>query len=201
MDIAIVGTGSVGSTLGRAWATEGHDVVYGSRDPDGERVQSLVDDIGDRASVTTPEAAASAGEVILLAVPGTVVVDVVESIGDAVAGKPVLDATNSMDRTDESLAERVAASAPEARVAKAFNTIGTDGMRSPEFRDGRATMFLAGDDPDAKAVGADLARDIGFEAVDCGDLDATLMLEDLARLWVHLSTRLGRDIGFKLLRD
>lgn len=201
MEIAIVGTGSVGSTLGRCWAAQGHEIVYGSRDPDGEHARSLVADIGDRASVTTPEAAASAGEVVLLAVPGQVVVEVAETIGDAAAGKPLLDATNAMERTSESLAARVAAAAPRARVTKAFNTIGTDGMASPEFADGRATMFLASDDADAKSVGADLARDVGFEAIDCGDLEAALMLEDLARLWIHLSTRLGRDIGFKLLCD
>jgi hypothetical protein len=201
MEIAIIGTGSVGSTLGRGWAAEGHNVVYGSRNPASEGVQSLVTDIGERARATTPAEAAAAGEVVLLAVPGTESVTVAETIAGGAAGKPLLDATNSMERTDEALARRVATAAPEARVVKAFNTIGTDGMRSPEFQDGKATMFLAGDDADAKTVAAQLARDLGFETADCGDLDVALMLEDLARFWIHLSGEFGRDIGFKLLRD
>mgnify|MGYP000309445313 FL=1 len=199
MEIGIIGTGSVGETLGRGFVDAGHDVVFGSRGPEDDAVERLVDDIGEGARAATTETAAADGGVVVLAVPGSAAPDVAADLADELAGKAVVDPTNSMERTSDAVAARIAAAAPEARVVKAFNTIGDVGMADPEIDGERATMFVASDDPDATAIATALASDLGFGVVDAGSLDAALLLEDLARLWIHLSRSHGRDIGFRLL--
>jgi len=194
-----VGAGRVGETLARGFAVAGHDVVFGSRTPDDESVAALVAELGDAARATTVERAAAEGSVVVLAVPGDVAPEVAADLASELAGTVVIDPTNVMDRSGESVAERIGAAAPETRVVKAFNTIGTDGMADPVIDGERASMFVASDDADAKAVATALASDLGFGVVDAGDLDAAIMLEDLARLWIHLSRSRGRDIGFRLL--
>jgi len=92
--------------------------------------------------------------------------------------------------------------APGARVVKAFNTMGWETMADPVIDGRNALGLVAGDDPDAKQTVLALARGLGFEAVDAGGLDAAELLEDLARLWVHLAFRAGqgRGVAFALLR-
>jgi len=199
MEIGIIGTGSVGETLARGFGVAGHDVVFGSRTPEDDTVTDSVADSNTSARVTTPKTAAGDGEIVVLAVPGGAAPDVAADLADELAGKALIDPTNSMERTSDAVAERIAAAAPDARVVKAFNTIGTDSMADPEIASERASMFVASDDPDAKAVATALASDLGFGVIDAGGLDAAVMLEDLARLWIHLSRSHGRDIGFRLL--
>ncbi len=197
MRIGILGTGNVGQALGRRWAAGGHTVVYGSRRP------AQVDcSFGQADSVP---GAAARSEVVVLAVPFGTVPDVVASAGD-LSRKVVVDATNPVGQPvpqpHRSGAELVASLAPGARVVKAFNTMGFETMADPVV-DGRPTLGLVcGDDAHAKAAVLDLARQLGFDAVDAGDLDAARLLEDLAELWVHLAFRagLGRDMAFGLLR-
>ena len=188
--IAIVGAGNVGSTLGRGWDAADHSVVFGVRDPESTRV-------GDLRVVSIAEAVAGA-KTVVLAVPGDAVVDVVRAAADKLAGKVVIDATNTMN-AEGTLALWVADAAPDARVVKAFNTVGFEGMADPTFPEADATMFVAGDDPEAKRTARRLARDLGFDPVDAGDLAAATHLEALARLWVHLSRTHGRQIAFRLL--
>lgn len=197
--IAIIGTGSVGEALGTGWA-DGHDIVYGSRAPDDAETDGLADQL---PGVLTSQAdAAARADVVVLAVPGSVVVEVTESLSTSLAGKPVIDCTNEYPHrtTDTSIAERVAAAAPDSAVAKAFNTIGANRLTDPTFAAGTASMFVCGD-TDAVGVAADLARELGFDAVETGDLSAAIYLEELARFWIHLSRSYGRDMGFRLLRD
>lgn len=195
--IAVLGTGSVGSTLARGWASE-HDVLVGTRSPDDPEIRALAADIG--ATVTEQAAAAADADVVVLAVPGPAVVAIAESLASELSETVVLDPTNVLPRPEsgESLAEQVAAAAPEASVAKAFNTVGANVMADPQVGGGTATMLLAGV-PEAIAVAEALATDLGFDPVDAGGLDAAIYLEDLARLWIHLSREYGREIAFELL--
>jgi 8-hydroxy-5-deazaflavin:NADPH oxidoreductase len=195
--LGIVGTGRVAQAVGRGWAAKGHTVVFGSRHP------ASVDCPAGQAD-SIPGAAARS-EVVVLAVPFTAVVDAVRAAGD-LAGKVVVDATNPVNQPVaepyRSGAELVAATAPGARVVKAFNTMGFETMADPEI-DGRPALGLVcGDDADARAIVLGLARDLGFDAVDAGGLESAVLLEDLARLWIHLAMRtaLGRDVAFALLR-
>jgi predicted dinucleotide-binding enzyme len=151
----------------------------------------------------TQRAAAERGDVVVLALPAAVVTDVAADLGDALAGKPVLDAANEYPNatSGRSIAARVADAAPDAHVVKAFNTIGANRMADPVVDGEPGTMFLAGDDSGAIDSARTLASDLGFEPVVAGDLGAAGHLEHLARFWIHLSREYGRDIAFRLLRE
>ena len=182
MRIGIIGTGPVGLTLGTVWARAGHEVVFGSRDP--ARAAEAVRGV---ASATSQEQAAAFGEVVLWTPRGVMPAD-----PDMLAGKIVLDPNNrgpgpsgdyaSPRPEGPSFAEQLQASAPRARVVKAFNTVVMRLLREdPErLRASGAQVFLAGNDAEAKAVAAALAADIGLGAVDLGRLEAAWMAEAMA---------------------
>jgi hypothetical protein len=124
-------------------------------------------------------------------------------------GKVLIDATNAVGPgmvpgfpPPSSAAQQVAGWAPGARVIKAFNTTGYDNMADPIYDGQPTTMFICGDDPAAKAIVAQLAEALGFEAADAGPLAAAFHLENLALLWIHLARQpgYGRDIAIRLLR-
>ncbi|MBI3762926.1 MAG: NADPH-dependent F420 reductase [Chloroflexi bacterium] len=203
MRIGILGAGNVGGNLGKAWATQGHDVFFGVRDPRGEKVRALLATIGSQARAGNPAEAVAFGEVIVLAVSWAGVAEVLRQAGD-LTGKIVVDATNRLapptPGSAPSAGEEVARLAPGARVVKAFNSIGAELLAGPQFGDQRPSMFICGDDAAAKTTVAQLADQIGFDVVDAGSLANAGLLESLAVLWIRLSRSEGRDIAFKLLR-
>lgn len=209
MKIGVIGTGNVGATLGCRWAKAGHEVVFGARDPEGEKVRAVLRDAGDHARATTVVEAAAGSEVVVLATPWDATRSAVESAGD-LAGRILVDCTNpiapgllglSVGLTT-SAGEQVAEWATGARVVKAFNTIGSNVMADPAFGDEAATLLICGDDAEAKSVVSELASALGFDVVDAGALAVSRYLEPLAMLWINLAytQQLGRDIAFKLLR-
>jgi 8-hydroxy-5-deazaflavin:NADPH oxidoreductase len=187
MKIGIVGSGNVGRSLGVLWAEHGHEVFFGSRNL--EHAQAAAAYTRDAPFGSNAEAA-KFGEVILWTLPP---VPAAEAIDDAelVAGKVVIDTTNAPLREDGrlgpaqneiSLAERLALDLPEARVVKAFNTVSIEvhELSPTPLRDFAVSVFLAGDDAEAKALVSRLALKIGYFPVDCGPLKAARMLEGLA---------------------
>lgn len=208
MKIAIIGTGKVGGTLGRAWVNAGHDLVFGSRDPQSQKAQELVKSIGEKACADTIAAAAAWGEVVVLAVPWNAVEESLRAAG-SLADKLLIDCTNAIREgmqpalpNTTSGAEQVAGWAPGASVVKAFNIAGFDVMANPDFGGLKASLFFCGDDPLAKAKAARLIMDVGFESIDSGPLMVARYLESLFFLWISLvrGQGLGRNIAFKLLR-
>lgn len=209
MRIAIIGAGNVGGTLGRVWSTAGHEVVFGVRDPQAEKARAAVRAAGGRARAAFPADAAAEAEVVLLATPWQATVEAVEGLG-SLAGKVVIDATNPLKPDlsgllfghDTSAAEEVAHHAHGAMVVKAFNTIGAKLMDHPELEGMAPTMFVCGDDVEAKRVAMGLAEDAGFDPVDAGALPQARLLEALAMLWISLAhvQGLGTDIAIRLLR-
>jgi predicted dinucleotide-binding enzyme len=208
MKIGIIGAGNVGGTLGRAWARQGHQITFGVKDLSDPHVHELVAQIGGNAQAATVREAAGA-DVVALTVPWDAVQTVLESAGD-LNGKILLDCTNPLQGNNltapvsvqSSGGEQVAAWARGARVVKTFNILGFEGMADPHFEGEAATMFYAGDDAEAKAVAATLAREMGFDTVDAGPLASARMLESLAAFWGQLAypQGLGRNIAFRLLK-
>lgn len=202
MKIAIIGAGSVGTTLGSRWHAAGHDVLFGVRDPGSEKSRALP------APALLPAEAASLAEVIVLATPWQATQEAIGSLGD-IQGKVLLDATNPLQPELAGLthgystsgAEQVADWATGARVVKVFNTTGFDNMANPTYPDGAATMFYCGDDSAARQAAHSLAVALGFDAVDAGPLRQARLLEPLALLWISLaySQGLGRNIAFRLM--
>lgn len=185
--IAVIGTGSVGSSLGPRFAELGHTVVYGSRAPDREDVQALVAATSKSASAATPQEAAKGADIVLLAVPWNVAEEVLVSLGD-LSGKIIMDPINPRvvdenGRRDYptyiSNAERLQALAPRSMVVKAFSTISADTMRDPGIVDHPVTIPLVGNDPGAKAVIADICHQLGFETIDFGPVRYAHIVEGL----------------------
>ncbi len=206
MKIAVIGTGNVGSVLGRRWADAGHEITFGTRDSSAERLQALLAGTGARA--TTAAEAAAASDVVVLATPWPATRAVVEQFGD-LSGKILVDCTNPL-RPDLSLddaarpsgGEVVANWATGASVVKAFNSTGASNMSNPAFGDSRLTLLICGDDAEAKQVVAGLAGELGFEPVDNGPLSQSRFLEGLAMIWIHQAyvQGWGPDFGFVTVR-
>lgn len=209
MKIAIIGAGSVGRALGRAWLGAGHDVTFGVRDPKDPKHRELGEIVGKAAHVADVAGAAAAAEVVVLATPWPATRSAIASAGN-LTGKLVLDCTNPLAPDlsgltvghDSSGGEQVAAWAAGASVFKAFNSTGFNIMASPVVDGRRAVMFFCGDDDSRRAIVEQLVTDVGFEAVDAGELTAARLLEPFALLWISLAYRrgLGRDFAFALVR-
>lgn len=176
--IAVIGTGNVGMALGTEFADQGHTIVYGSRNPEGLKASDLVTKTGRGASAALPRDAAEQASIIVLAVPGLVVGEVVEGLGK-LDGKIIIDVTNPLTRsatlefeldTESSNAEIIQSLAPRARVVKAFNTIPWPQMIDPGRAGGPVSVPLAGDDAEAKRIVAGLVEGMGLEPIDIGEL-------------------------------
>lgn len=204
MKIAVIGKGMIGGTLGRLWARQGYEVMWGVREPQSGAMRSLLAKAGPTARADTVRAAAAWGDVLLFAVPWGVAKEVLDEAG-ALTGKVLIDATNPLSEPAPeapSAAEQIARWAEGARVVKAFNSTSFANMENPEFGSERADNFMASDDADAKAVVRELSEAIGFPVVDAGPLANAALLESLAALWIQFAYALGhgRDIAWKLMR-
>jgi 8-hydroxy-5-deazaflavin:NADPH oxidoreductase len=209
MHIGIIGAGSVGGTLGNAWAHKGHKVRFGVRHPDSPEVTELLKKIGPAAAAGTVAEAARFGEAVVLATPWPGTFDAIQSAGD-LSEKVLLDCTNPLKpqlaglevRTTTSGGEMVAEWAAGARVVKIFNTTGFGNMANPTYPLGPVTMLYCGDDDGAKIVAAKLASAIGFEPIDAGPLSQARLLEPMAMLWIWLAVfgGQGTDFAFRLMR-
>jgi NADPH-dependent F420 reductase len=206
MKIGVIGTGRMGSGLGKLWAANGHQVMFGSRDPD--KARRLAQTARSKASGGTYADAAAFGEVLLFAVPWPAAEEVLTSVGP-LSGKVLIDITNAFGPSGDlalghstSAAEQIARWAPGARVVKAFNGIHYERLDQRRYGDQAASLFFCGDDAEAKRAVAQLGAELGLDPVDCGPLASARLLEPLAMLWIFLAFRagMGPDIAFRLLR-
>jgi predicted dinucleotide-binding enzyme len=180
MKIAVIGKGSIGGTLGTKWRAAGHDVVYGARGGSGDGPGGApLRSIGD---------ALEGADVVVLAVPGAVVPEVVNEHGAAFVGKVVIDAVNRMGGAPEYDSRAlIADAAPSARYVRAFNSLGWENFADPLPG---ANLFFAAD-PDARAVAEELITAVGLEPAFLGDADATAAVDGLLPLWFALVKQNG----------
>jgi predicted dinucleotide-binding enzyme len=190
--------------LGKGWAKKGHSVTFGVRDKADPKVATLLQQAGAGARAASLKEAAGSAEVVVFATPWPATQEAIRTAGN-LAGKVVLDCTNPLkaDLTLEvghttSGGEQVAGWAQGARVVKIFNTTGFNNMEDPRYPNGPVTMFYCGDDAGTKATAAQLATDLGFEAIDAGDMTIARLLEPLATLWIHLAIRQKMGFAFAL---
>jgi 8-hydroxy-5-deazaflavin:NADPH oxidoreductase len=199
MQIAIIGAGRVGTTLGRRFTDAGHMVVYGVRDVDHPKYAGLI----RRDSVSN---AAASADAVVLTTPWAGAESALAAAGD-LTGRVLVDATNPIGPgmvlthgATDSGAEQVARWASGARVVKAFNTIGVEVMAAPEFAAGRSVLWLCGDDTEACDMVSTLASDIGFEPVRLGPLVRARFQEPAALVWISATAALGREFSWGVLR-
>ena len=202
--IAMIGAGNVGGNLGARLSKSGHPVRFGVKDPSGDNA-ALLARCGKDASVASVADAAEWAEVVILAVPGNVAVDVARSL--PLAGKIVVDCNNPLvwkegpvwaPPAEGSLAAAIAKAVPGARVFKGWNTFGAEFHGDPGRAGRAADVFFAGDDAAGKKTLSEIATSAGFHPVDAGPLRNASVLENLAILWIHLATvgGQGRDFTF-----
>jgi predicted dinucleotide-binding enzyme len=211
MKVAILGTGNVGQTLGKGFAGLGHSVIIGTRDPQSEVARRAVAAIG-RATAMTFTDAAHATDLAVLATSWSGAEPVTKAAAAGLAGKLVIDAVNALDADfakgkvalaldgTTSVGEKVQAWMPNAKVVKAFNSVGYPVMVNPSYAPGRPTMFIAGNDGGAKQQTTLLLREFGWDTVDMGGIEAARLIEPLAPLWIVHALRTGQwTHAFKLL--
>jgi len=176
--IGIVGSGNVGSALGRSWAEAGYPVMFSSRHLENDK--ALAADIGANASAGTPEEATSFGDVVLFAVPYRALPELGKALAIQLKGKVVIDACNPFPSRDGDIAnwarEKGAGLATAellagARIVRAFNAVGAARMGAAHESPGRYGMPIAGDDADAVEIASRLIRDIGYEPILIGGLE------------------------------
>ena len=197
MNIAIIGSGNVGRSIGTGLRRTGNHVTYGVRDINDERHADL-------GQVTTRADAVAGASLVVLAIPADAVATTIPTLGLR-AGQQVIDATNAVGQPipdgRETMADLVASLLPpEVSLAKAFNTIGFEHMASGQIEGSAIFLPIAGDDDAAKTI-ADLATTIGFDAVIVGGRDHFGTLEAHAQLWIRLAFGVGwgRSFAFTTL--
>ncbi len=200
----MLGTGRVGGALGPRLAEIGMTVRYGSRDPHSDTVSGLLAQSPSATAHETAEAAAEA-DWVLLAVPYSALTPVLGSLGD-LQDKLVIDVTNALGVADDgqmrviseqSAAEEIQAAKPNAKVVKAFNTVGFHIMANPELAGGPVSVPLASDHDAEKQCVAELVTELSLHPVDVGPLRMARSLEAMAAIYLvpYLSGR--RDEAFE----
>jgi 8-hydroxy-5-deazaflavin:NADPH oxidoreductase len=189
--VAIIGSGSVGTSLAQAITGAGHDVIVASASHDD--LDRLVQEV-DVATASSNAEAVKDADAVVIAVPFTAVEGIVNEIPDRFADKIIIDVTNPL--TDDlsglvtnaiSAAELVQKYAPNARVVKAFNTVFASNQAQPDVDGTQLDGFVAGDDEEAKRRVTALLEKIGYRPIDVGSLVAARYLEGMAFLNISLN--------------
>ena len=194
MKIGVLGSGTVAKVLAAGFLKHGHEVMVGSRTPDKLAEWATEN---SRGSVGNFADAAAFGELIVLAVKGKVAANAL-LLADAqnLAGKTVIDATNPIEDAppvygvlpfftsfDRSLMEDLQNQFESAHFVKAFNSVGTPAMVNPQFKDGKPTMFICGNDDLAKKAVSAILDQFGWETADMGKAESARAIEPLCMLW------------------
>ena len=208
----MLGTGAVGRTLADAFTRLGHDVAVGTRDPDATgRRAGWPEGLELRAY----ERVAEGADVVVNATNGQASLTALAAVGGGqLAGTVLLDVANPLDfsagfpptltvKDTDSLAEQIQRAFPSARVVKSLNTVNCEVMVDPaRVGDGSTTMFVAGDDPEARALVVTLLGQLGWrDVVEFEDLSAARGMEMWLAMWVRLMGRLGSaDFNIAVVR-
>jgi predicted dinucleotide-binding enzyme len=190
MQIAIIGAGNVGRALAGSFTRAGHDVTLSASHP--EHAREAAEQTGSSAAASNADAVSNAA-VVVLAVPATAFDQLASELGDALAGKVVVDVSNrptpSPDGAPTSIAEELQDKLPNASVVKAFNTSFASRQAEPKVNGIAADGFVAGDDDSAKKTVLDVVESIGFRPVDAGSLAAARTLEGMA--WLNITRNMA----------
>ncbi len=194
MRVGILGSGDVAKALAGGFLQHGHDVMLGTRTP-GKLADWAAQSPNGRLGSFAD--AAKFAELVVLAVKGTVAADALRAASAAnLAGKPVVDTTNPIadappvngvlrffTNLDESLMERLQREFSEVRFVKAFNSVGNACMVNPQFKGGKPTMFICGNNEAAKKIVSEILDQFGWETADMGKAEAARAIEPLCILW------------------
>ena len=212
MRVGILGSGTVAQTLAKGFVHHGHQVTMGTR-----TVSKLADFAAQNPGIAVASfaQAAEAGEIVVLAVKGTVASECLRALpASSLTGKVVMDTTNPIadappvngvlkffTTLDDSLMEQLQRQSPQARFVKAFSCVGNALMVNPQLAGGPPTMFICGNDPAAKQTVTDILGLFGWDVADMGQAESARAIEPLCILWCARGfTGGGWTHAFKLLR-
>ena len=192
--VGILGSGDVGKTLAKGFLKHGYQVAIGS-----DHAEKLAEFKRENPQIETVtfEQAAQSGDIVVLCVKATVAEKIIEKVKRHLSGKTVIDTTNPIadappengvlkyfTSLEKSLMERLQKIAPDAQFVKAFNSIGSGLMINPDFRDNtKPTMFICGNNDDAKKKVYEILEKFGFEIEDMGKAESARAIEPLCMLW------------------
>lgn len=194
-NVGVLGSGQVAQILALGFKKHGYNVMIGSRDPG--KLAAWAEGAGKGVAVGTFEETAKFGDIVVLAVLGRAAEEAVKIAGPQnLAGKIVCDATNPISDAppvngvlqfftgpNESLMERLQAAAPDAHFVKSWSCVGNPFMVNPSFPGGRPTMFICGNNADAKAEVTKILDQFGWDAEDMGAVQGARAIEPLCQLW------------------
>jgi predicted dinucleotide-binding enzyme len=197
MKVGVLGSGDVAKALAAGFLKHGHEVMVGTRNTAKLKEWRSAN---PKAQMGSFNDAAAFGEILVLAVKGSVAADVMRAAGSAnLAGKLVIDACNPIadappvngvlklfTTVDDSLMERLQRELPAAHFVKAFNSVGYAQMVNPQYKDGKPTMFICGNDEAAKTTTAKILEQFGWETADMGKVESARAIEPLCLLWCAL---------------
>lgn len=212
--IGIIGSGAVGKALAKGFLKYGYDVTIASRT--AEKQASLASEIGGNIKTASFADTAKNAGIIILAVKGAVAESALDLCGiDHLAGKTIIDATNPIatevppkngvlnyfTSLENSLMEMLQKKAPKANFVKAFCSVGSAFMVDPDFGGIKPSMFICGNNEDARKEVAAILVKFGWEVEDMGMAEAARAIEPLAMLWCIPGMREGKwSHAFKLLK-
>jgi 8-hydroxy-5-deazaflavin:NADPH oxidoreductase len=222
MKVAIIGSGIVGQTLGKKLVELGHDVVLGTRDPSkldeakgwAGSLGDWLTAVGNKATVATFSTAAAQGEIIINASHGMASLAALQTAGaENLQGKILIDVANELDFSQgmppkslaadtTSLGEKIQAAFPSTKVVKTLNTMNCAVMVNPkQIADGNHTVFVSGNDADAKSKVTELLQSFGWmDIFDLGDITSARATEMMMPLWLRAFGRLGNvPYNFKIV--
>ncbi|MGI8798929.1 MAG: NADPH-dependent F420 reductase [Pseudonocardia sp.] len=204
MLVAILGTGSVACTIALRLLGAGHEVVLGARNPATATDRDWVRELGGKVEVVSLSAAASAGEVVVNATPGSTTVEMLIDLdAAALTGKVLIDTANAVVFGESgpllmypngSLAERIQQAVPRAKVVKTLNTMNTAVQADPTGMAGPTSAFVSGDDPGARSLVTGLLHDMGWppdSVIDLGGIASARGPEHYFMLFFGLARALG----------
>jgi hypothetical protein len=202
--IAVIGTGDMGDSFGPRLAALGYRVVYGSRNPGSDKVTALVERTGHGATATTQKEAAQRASIVLLAIPWPAMETVAQNLGN-LDGKVLIDmswppseyAEDGYEQItiETSAAELIQSWNPNAMVAKAFLTVGSNVIDDPSYAGGPVSLPIASDHRIAKEKTGQIAAELGLDPVDVGPLRFARNIEAMSELMLVPYAQ-GRDSGW-----
>ena len=207
MNITIIGAGNMGRGIGTRLVAGGHSVTYIDRKPDEaeKTAKEVKASAKNGAQISAANLGdAKLGDVVVLAVPYGVNIELAKQLGEKLAGKVIVDIANPLNSTydglatkpDSSSAEDVAkAAAPNAQVVKAFNTTFAGTLLTGQVAGRPLDVFIAGDDADAKSKITQLVKDGGMRPIDTGPLSRARQIEAMQFLHITLQGTLGTNWG------
>lgn len=202
LKLAVLGAGKIGGTLGRKWCAAGHRVAFGVSNPSGKNAQALRADLGDTVTLgTIDQALQTDSEIVVMALPGVQMDALIAKHAAQLDGRTIIDTANRLDAGPMNSFATFHRHAPNARLFRAFNSLGWENFADPVFHGVQADLFYCGPGGEARAQIEQLIADVGLRPVCLGDVEQVNLVDSVGALWFALAfgQGKGRHLAFKVL--